>query len=183
MNQTALPFFARNLALVDGAFRDNSTQPNKQVAINSQQKGAMTMNMQLIRQHTHWRIVAASLLILGGMLLAGTRVARVVNNTIDPVAVMSGDGRSVTLTGPLACDQSQTADLRVTLTQRTTGAVATGRIFFPCTPDVQQWQSKSRPKAKTTSNPAPPPRSRSLAPLSAAAKATTPISGSSISRW
>lgn len=43
---------------------------------------------------------------------------------------------------------NQTADLQVTLTQRTTGAVAAGRIFFPCTPTVQQWEVEVRARGK-----------------------------------
>ena len=106
------------------------------------------MSIQSIKPHTQWRVLAAILLILAAVFVARTALARVVNNTIDPVAVVSDDGRSVHLTGPLACDQNQTADLRVTLTQRTTGAVATGRIIFPCTTTVQQWEVDLRAKGR-----------------------------------
>ena len=111
------------------------------------------MTIQFIRRHTHWRNLVAMLLILGGALIACTSFGRIVQNTIDPVAVVSDDGRSVVLTGPLACDQNQTADLRVTLSQRTTGAVATGRILFPCTPDVQQWEVEVRVRGKESFEP------------------------------
>jgi hypothetical protein len=106
------------------------------------------MTIQSIRRQARWRLPAATLLILGGALLAGTSFARVAVNTIDPVAVVSVDGRNVVLTGPLACDQNQTADLRVTLTQRTTGAVASGRIFFPCSTTTQQWEVEVRAKGR-----------------------------------
>ena len=113
----------------------------------------MTMFAQFIKQRTAWRVMEAMLLILGGVLLAGTSFAKVVANTIDPVAVMSADGRSVVLTGPLACDQNQTGHLRVTLSQRTTGAIATGRIFFACTPTTQQWKVEVHAEGKDSFEP------------------------------
>ena len=106
------------------------------------------MSIQSIKQHTRGRVLAAILLLLAGGLVAHTGFARVILNTIDPVAVLSDDGRSVHVTGPLACDQDQMADLRVTLTQRTTGAVANARIIFPCTTTVQQWEVDLRAKGR-----------------------------------
>jgi hypothetical protein len=113
----------------------------------------MTKIIRLICQHTNCRVLATSLLILASILLAGTSFAKIVQNTIDPVAVVSADGRSAVLTGPLACDQKQTADLRVTLPQRTTGAIATGQILFPCTPPTQQWEVEVRTKGKDSFEP------------------------------
>ena len=51
-------------------------------------------------------------------------------NTIDPVAVVAGAGRHLIVTGPIRCDQTERTYLRVTVTQRETGAVAEGNAFF-----------------------------------------------------
>jgi hypothetical protein len=49
-------------------------------------------------------------------------------------ATISGDGRLVNVGGPLVCPESATADLDVTLTQKGTGAVATGHVRAQCPP-------------------------------------------------
>lgn len=61
-------------------------------------------------------------------------------NTIDPVAVVTDDGRQIVVTGPIACSAAERVILQVTVTQRTTGAIAQGRTRFICTGDVQQWE-------------------------------------------
>ena len=64
-------------------------------------------------------------------------------NTINPVATLTDDGRHVVVTGPIQCDGHQPADLRVTVTQRSTGAVAEGAGPFECTPGVRQWEIRA----------------------------------------
>lgn len=54
-------------------------------------------------------------------------VAKVARNTIDPIAALAGNGHHLSVTGPIGCTAGQWAELRVTVTQRTTGAVAEGR--------------------------------------------------------
>ena len=77
---------------------------------------------------------------MGGVLVARTAFAKVALNTIDPVAVVAGDGRHLIVTGPIRCNQTERTYLRVTVTQRSTGAVAEGNAFFTCTVDIQQWE-------------------------------------------
>jgi hypothetical protein len=48
-------------------------------------------------------------------------------NTIDPVAVGADHGQHILVTGPIACTAGERAQLRVTVTQRATGAIAEGR--------------------------------------------------------
>jgi hypothetical protein len=67
-------------------------------------------------------------------------VARIVRNTMDPIAVLAGNGHHLAVTGPIACTAGQRAELRVTVTQRTTGAVAEGRTSVTCTGSDQIWQ-------------------------------------------
>jgi hypothetical protein len=66
--------------------------------------------------------------------------ARVVANTIDPVAIVTDDGRHLVVTGPIECTAGERAYLRVTVTQRATGALAEGRTLITCTGDTQQWK-------------------------------------------
>ena len=76
----------------------------------------------------------------GGVLVAPAAFARITKNTIDPVAIVAGAGRHLIVTGPIRCDQTERTYLRVTVTQRETGAVAEGHAFFTCTVDIQQWE-------------------------------------------
>ena len=94
----------------------------------------------LAKKHTRrWIVTAALVFSVAGVLVVPTVFARIVRNTIDPVATIADDGRFITVTGPVSCNQVQWIDQRVTVTQRNTGAVAEGRSHFLCTPDVQQW--------------------------------------------
>jgi hypothetical protein len=61
-------------------------------------------------------------------------------NTIDPVAIVTDNGRHLIVTGPVVCTAGETAYLRVTVTQRLTGAVAQGLTRLTCTGDDQQWE-------------------------------------------
>ncbi len=66
--------------------------------------------------------------------------ARITVNTIDAQAVVADNGRHIVVTGPIACTKSERAFLRVTVTQRETGAVAEGSTRITCTGDAQQWE-------------------------------------------
>jgi hypothetical protein len=67
-------------------------------------------------------------------------LARVATNTIDPVAVVPDNGRHLVVTGPFTCTARERAYLLMTVTQRTTGAVAEGSGFITCTGVNQQWE-------------------------------------------
>jgi hypothetical protein len=75
-----------------------------------------------------------------GVFLTRTTFARVVGNTIDPLAVVTDTGRHLVLTGPIACTPNERAYVEVTVTQRATGAVAVGRTRITCTGAVAQWE-------------------------------------------
>jgi hypothetical protein len=79
-------------------------------------------------------------LTLVGVGIVSTAFARIVANTIDPVATVTDDGRHLIVTGPLACTAGERASLHMTVTQRTTGAVAEGRTLLTCTGDTQHWE-------------------------------------------
>jgi hypothetical protein len=74
-------------------------------------------------------------------LLARTRGFVDTNSSkIDTVAIVIDNGRRILLTGPVECGDGERADLRVTVTQRETGAVAEGHTFVTCTGTPQRWE-------------------------------------------
>jgi hypothetical protein len=74
------------------------------------------------------------------VVLTRMTFARVVGNTVDPLAVVTDNGRHLVLTGPIACTPNEIALVEVTVTQRDTGAVAVGRTRITCTGAVVQWE-------------------------------------------
>jgi hypothetical protein len=82
---------------------------------------------------------AATVLILASAIVP-LALAKVVRNTIDPVATVSDQGRHLVVTGPIECDAGQTAHVKATVTQRETGAVAEGSTRIHCTGASQQWE-------------------------------------------
>jgi hypothetical protein len=90
---------------------------------------------------TRRRWLTALAIVLALAAAGGTRIAlaKIVRNTIDPVATVAEGGRRVTVSGPLEATAGETAYLLVTLTQRSTGAVAHGIAFVTATGARQQW--------------------------------------------
>lgn len=93
-----------------------------------------------ISKQLNRRVSAAMVLTLVGILVAATAFAKITRNTIDPVAIVSDDGRHVIVTGPIACTKNERAYLLVTVSQRPTGAVAEGNTRITCTGNDQQWK-------------------------------------------
>ena len=85
-------------------------------------------------------VSAALVLTLVGVFIARTAFARLVTNTIAPVGIVADKGRQVMVTGPLAVTEGERTELRVTVIQRSTGAVAEGIIFFTGTGQTNQWE-------------------------------------------
>lgn len=82
---------------------------------------------------------ATLLLALTGFCQVPRAFAGITANTIDPVAVLANHGQTLLLNGPVECTAGERAWLRVTVTQRTTGAMAVGRTRFTCTGTPRQW--------------------------------------------
>jgi len=61
-------------------------------------------------------------------------------NTVDAQATLTNDRTRILLTGPISCTQEEWVDLRVTETQRSTGALAEGHIRFLGSTTQQQWE-------------------------------------------
>jgi hypothetical protein len=98
------------------------------------------MNIHARKNFKPWLLPATLLVILSGVFVASTTFAKIVANTIDPVGIVTDKGRQVTVTGPIAVTTGERIELRVTVTQRSTGAVAEGVIFFTGTGQTNQWE-------------------------------------------
>ena len=108
------------------------------------------MSIESIKQHKHWLVSAAIVLTLACVLVTRTAFARVVVNTIDPVGIVAHNGRHVTLTGPLTFAAGERAELRVTVTQRSTGAMAEGRAVLTGTGTANQWEVEAAVEGRET---------------------------------
>ncbi|MGH8550465.1 MAG: hypothetical protein ACRERU_18060 [Methylococcales bacterium] len=73
-------------------------------------------------------------------------------NTIAPVAIVTDNGRHIIATGPISCTEGERAYLRVTVTQRSTGAAAEGQTPITCTgiDHIQQWEVHASTPGKTS---------------------------------
>jgi hypothetical protein len=98
------------------------------------------MNTPTRKHLKTWLVPVALLLVVASLFVARTLVARVVVNTIDTVGLVTDQGRHVTVTGPIAVTTGERTELRVTVTQRSNGAVAEGIIFFTGTGQTNQWE-------------------------------------------
>jgi hypothetical protein len=95
---------------------------------------------QSIIQRKKWLVPAALLLALAGVFVARTAFAKIIANTIDPVGIVADKGRRLTVGGPITVTAGERTELRVTVTQRSTGALAEGVAFLTGTGDPQQWE-------------------------------------------
>ena len=94
-----------------------------------------------IRKHFRtWFVPVAAFVVLSSLLITRTVLAKITFNTIDTVGIVTGEGRQVTVTGPIAVTAGERTELRVTVTQRSTGAVAEGVIFLTGTGQTNQWE-------------------------------------------
>ncbi len=98
----------------------------------------------------HVRSLAVVVAIVVSVFAAPTVFARITANTIDPVARVTDHGRQLVVTGPIACAEGERLHLRVTVTQRPTGAVAEGRAVVPCTGGTQQWEVRAAVHGRET---------------------------------
>jgi hypothetical protein len=102
------------------------------------------MSMQPIKQRRQWLVSAAILLTVAGIFVGRTAFARITANTIDPTGIVAANGRHLTVTGPLAFTAGERAELRVTVTQRSTGAVAKGVTLITGTGATVQWKIEAQ---------------------------------------
>jgi len=108
------------------------------------------MLTQSIKQHKKWLVAAAILLTVGDVFVARTAFAKIVSNTIDPIARVGANGRHLIVTGPVRTDMVQPVFLHVTVTQRSTGAIAEGVATFTGTGNDQQWEVHAFARGRET---------------------------------
>ena len=106
------------------------------------------MFAQLTRNLWKRLVSAVMVLTLAAVFVGPVAFARIARNTIDPVAIVTDNGRHLIVTGPIECTEGQKGYLHVTVTQRTTGAVAEGRTMITCTGLTQQWEIHAAPQGK-----------------------------------
>jgi hypothetical protein len=97
-------------------------------------------------------IVAAMVVAL---IATPVALARVVRNTIDPVAAVSDNGRHLVVTGPIECTPGERAYIRLVVTQRGTGAVADGITRVVCDGTAQQWRIEAGAQGRERFEPGP----------------------------
>ena len=90
-------------------------------------------------------------LVVASSFLVSPAFTRILTNTIDPQAVVGANGRHLVVTGPIRGDTpGERIYLRVTITQRSTGAVAEGVLVFILTGTPQHWQVDATTQGKET---------------------------------
>src|SRR5262245_53606595 len=87
-------------------------------------------------------------LAVAGWWLTPPAFARIARNTIDPQAVVTDNGRHLVVTGPIECTAGERSFVRVTVTQRTTGAVAEGSTVFECSGAPEMWEVHATAQGK-----------------------------------
>jgi hypothetical protein len=98
-------------------------------------------------QRTHLLMTLAGIAALAA-LLAGNALSAMTGNTIAPTATI--EGKRVLATGLVACTAGQRLELEITVTQRSSGAVARGKRNTRCTGSTEEIpvRLKTRGKAR-----------------------------------
>ncbi len=95
------------------------------------------MQLSPVRKNRFALVLAVSLPAVSLPLIA--LAPKLAANTIDPEASLAVHGTHIVLTGPIRCTQTEWVDMRVTVTQRDTGAVAEGHLRFVGSDTTQHW--------------------------------------------
>jgi hypothetical protein len=74
----------------------------------------LSISAQAIKKHLNCQVSSAMVISVVAVLVAATALARIAQNTVDPVATVSDDGRHIIVTGPIACTKNERAYLLVT---------------------------------------------------------------------
>ena len=134
-----------------------TTEPTDVSPVSAAGSGVPALPAATRALPARWLVSAALVLTLAGAFITRTAFARIMRNTIDPVGIVADKGRQVTLTGPIAVGPTagERAELRVTVTQRSTGALAEGIIFFTGTGQTNQWEVTATTRGKAVFAPGP----------------------------
>jgi hypothetical protein len=94
------------------------------------------MNRKLMKLYA-----ATALAVVAAALFSSTVFAAIATNTIDALATVSPSGNGIRVTGPIQVTADERVEVRATVTQRSTGAVAEGSTMFRGTGASQQWEA------------------------------------------
>ena len=108
-----------------------------------------------VKKHLKPLVSAMTFLTLLSLVVAPVAQARITVNTIDATAKLSENGRRLVVTGPIQTDVVEKIYLRVTVTQRTTGAVAQGIAILRGTGELQTWEVRAKTRGKASFEPGP----------------------------
>jgi hypothetical protein len=98
------------------------------------------MKLSIVKQHAKLFVITVLVLTLAGIFAVRSAFAGTRYQTIHPVGIVAANGQHVTLTGPIAVTADERAELRVTVSQRSTGAMAEGVVFLTGTGLTNQWE-------------------------------------------
>ena len=84
-----------------------------------------------------------------GVFAASKAYARLAANTIYPTAVIARNGRHITVTGPVTGTAGELGFQRVTVSPRSTGAVAEGYTVIKLSGSSQQWEVQATTLGET----------------------------------
>lgn len=113
------------------------------------------MNTQFIKAHMKWFVPAATLITVAVFCIVPTSHARLSANTIDPQATITENGRHLIVTGPIQGTEGERSYVRVTVTQRSTGAVAEGSAAFDLTGALERWEVQATTQGRAVFQPGP----------------------------
>ena len=91
---------------------------------------------------------AAALAIVAGLLATSPLFGRLVGNTIHPTVTITEGARTLIVSGPMECTEGERVHVLVTITQRTTGAIAEGRGFKTCSGAPEEWEVEAHSRGE-----------------------------------
>jgi len=103
---------------------------------------------QTISKHLKPLVSAAMLITLAPVGTAPMAFAAIATNTIDAQAVIAANGRRLIVSGPIQCTAGERVSIRVTVTQRSTGAIAEGSVVGVCTGNIDRWEVQATTRGK-----------------------------------
>ena len=98
------------------------------------------MSKRVLKRPSTWLASAALLVALWCIFGVPTAFAKLAANTINPIGQINKNGRELLITGPIAFTAGEVVHLKVTVTQRSTGAVAEGMVVLHSTGTPFVWQ-------------------------------------------
>ena len=104
-----------------------------------------------VARHYRWSFAVAFLVLaLVSASVMPIVYAGIQANTIDPSGAIAVGGHQIHITGPIMATQGEEVHLKITVTQRTTGAIAEGEVKFVATGAPQHWQATAHRFHKET---------------------------------